>query len=151
MEAGEREGAAARSPAPGSAPVLLFDGECGFCTWCVEWLSPHLARPVRLIPWQRSDPEAYGLTRELTAKSVWWVEPSGRRLSAHRAVSQALLACRPPWSWLGRLFLAPGIRPLGDRAYHVVARWRSHLPGTTPACARDPQEWQATSGRDRTG
>lgn len=146
MEQGARERAAERTAGSGGQPVLLFDGECAFCTGCVEWLSRRLRRPVRLVPWQRTDPRAYGLTRDLAAKSVWWIEPSGRRFSAHRAVSQALLACRPPWSWLGGLFRVPGIRALGDRAYRGVARRRGRLPGPTPACARSAQEWQATSG-----
>lgn len=126
--------------------MLLFDGECGFCTACAEWLCQRLERPARLVPWQWIDPQDYGLTREQTAEAVWWVEPSGRRFSGHRAVGRALLACRQPWRSLGHLFSVPGIRKLGDAVYPAVARRRAHLPGTTPACAGDRRQWEASFG-----
>lgn len=122
---------------PGHAPLLLFDGACGFCTACVDWLAPRLARRTRILPWQEAGLEELGLARDDAAATVWWIEPDGARFAGAEAVAQALLSCRDPWPRLGRALLLPGIRHLAHPGYAFVARLRGHLPGVQPACERE--------------
>jgi predicted DCC family thiol-disulfide oxidoreductase YuxK len=117
-------------------PVLVFDGRCGFCTRATDWLAPRLRSRTRIVPWQHMDPGAVGLTRDDVARTVWWIEPDGRRVAGAAAVARALLACGAPWRFIGRFLQAPGIRWIASLGYRGVARIRRWLPGTTPACER---------------
>lgn len=130
-----------RRPSQQAPPILVFDGECGFCTASVLWLRRRLKRPVELVPWQKPAEAGglaeLGLDREQLRRWAWWLE-DGRRWRGHRAVGRALLACRGAWPALGAVLLAPP--PLSWSAalgYRLVARLRGHLPGVTPACRRD--------------
>jgi predicted DCC family thiol-disulfide oxidoreductase YuxK len=129
-------------------PVLLFDGECGFCTAAVEWLARRLERRTRLLAWQRADLAACGVSREQAAASVWWIEPGGAHWHGAAAAAHALASCRPPWKQLGHALLAPGLRRAAAAAYWLVARVRRWLPGTTPACRRQPGDdvWPRVGG-----
>lgn len=128
-------------PSQQPPPILVFDGECGFCTASVLWLRRRLKRPVELVPWQELAATG-GLTgvrldRDDVRRWAWWIE-DGRRWRGHRAGGRALLACRGAWPALGALLLLPA--PLSWPAalgYRLVARFRGRLPGVTPACRRD--------------
>ncbi len=122
----------------GELPWLIFDGDCGFCTRTVLWLLPRLKRPVRVVPWQQLDLEAFGLSEEDVRRYVWWIAPPLRE-RGHRASARALIALGAPWSPLGRFLLWPPGSWAGALGYWLVARYRRYLPGTTPACRRP--EW----------
>jgi predicted DCC family thiol-disulfide oxidoreductase YuxK len=117
-----------------STPVLVFDGECGFCTSSARWLERHARRPVSVEPWQRLDLGALGLSAPETAAAAWWVDEHGIRHRGHRAVGYALRACAPGWRILGWACLVPPFSWCAAVTYRLVARFRGHLPGRTPAC-----------------
>lgn len=121
---------------PRERPVLIFDGDCGFCTRSVLWLERRAVRPMDCVPWQYADLPALGLSEEETRKAAWWVDPEGGRYGGHRAVGKALLACGGLWPVVGRLILVPPLSWLAIPGYALVARFRGYLPGTTPACKR---------------
>lgn len=122
--------------AAAQVPLLLFDGDCGFCTAVVDWLASRLGRRARALPWQHADLGGLGLERDEAADAVWWIEPAGDRFRGHRAVAKALEACGAPWSLAGSLLEKPGIRRLAAAGYGVVSRNRHRLPGTQPANRR---------------
>jgi predicted DCC family thiol-disulfide oxidoreductase YuxK len=116
-------------------PLLIFDGDCAFCSSCVRAAVRVLPGELRAVPWQRvPDLAAYGLTREAAAASVQWVDSSGSLASGHEAVAQVLMAAGGPWRWVGRSLLVPGVGAVAACVYDVVARNRDRLPGGTPAC-----------------
>ena len=111
---------------PPSKPVLIFDGDCGFCRfWIARWR--HLTGDaVDYEPSQGADiQERYPeIPRERFAKSVQLVEPDGRVTEGAEAVCRVLAAARRPaalWSYQH----IPGVASLGDRAYRLVAGHRS--------------------------
>ncbi|HET8969985.1 MAG TPA: DCC1-like thiol-disulfide oxidoreductase family protein [Candidatus Nanopelagicales bacterium] len=138
-------------PAGGSTlPLLVFDGDCAFCTASIDWLARTFPGAFDTVPYQRADLRSLGLTaQECHARLQWLTDPSrsadqegtsrsgapavaavlrtgGRRRggivgAAARGIGAA--ASCPPLSWLA----AAG--------YAVVAANRSRLPGGTPACA----------------
>jgi hypothetical protein len=92
---------------------------------------------VRAVPWQHlSDEElaALSLTREDVRAAVWWIDENGRRSRAHVATAHALIAGSGWTAFLGRVLLVPPFRWLAAVGYPLVARFRGHLPGGTPAC-----------------
>lgn len=115
-------------------PTLIFDGDCGFCTSCVRVLE-RIGPRAAIVPWQRADLPALGLSEQQAAAAVQWVGADGAVRSGHEAIASALVSAGGIWRPLGRLLLAPGVSWLAARAYRLIADNRQRLPGGTPACA----------------
>lgn len=130
-------------------PTLVFDGECGFCTAMARWISRRVGRDrVHTVCWQRADLDRYGLSEREAREAVWWIDPSGRRFRAERAVGKALEEGRGWSKLLGSIILTPPFVWLAAPGYRLVARFRGHLPGVTPACpGREERRDRARSRR----
>ena len=107
-----------------AAPVLVYDGECRFCKWCVRFLVRRTRRPLVCVAYQTADLSALGLTREQCELAVQWVAADGRQQSANFAAAAALRNARLPYPLLGVLINLPGIRGLAAFAYGQVAQRR---------------------------
>jgi predicted DCC family thiol-disulfide oxidoreductase YuxK len=118
-------------------PVLLFDGDCGFCTRSADWLR-RLNVDADVMPWQFADLAAFGISAEQAKAAVQWVDADGTVRAGHHAIAAALLRGRLPLRILGNLLALPGVSRLAALAYRLVARYRYRLPGGTPACAVKP-------------
>jgi len=113
-------------------PVVLFDGACGFCTWCVLAEKRYVCSGLEFVPYQRADLAALGVSAAQAAESVLFV--TGEQvLDGARAVAAVLRSGRAPWPAIGALLDAPAVRPLAARGYRFVARHRGRLPGAPPA------------------
>ena len=128
------------------APVLLYDGTCGFCAESVQLVLRHdrqrvlrfaaldgaLGRQVR-----DRHPELAGVD------SVVWVEPPGEG-RPERVLVRSDAALRMA-RYLGGPFHLARIaavlpRPVRDAAYALVARHRRHLSGGGPRCLIPPPD-----------
>ncbi|HET6666127.1 MAG TPA: DUF393 domain-containing protein, partial [Intrasporangium sp.] len=118
-------------------PLLIFDGDCAFCTSSVEFLRRWVDRTGRyaIEPWQRVDLSAYGLTEADCIDAAQFVDANGAVHPGHRAIAEALRQGAPGWRPVGRLLTVPGIDGVARRVYGWVAGHRHQLPGGTPACA----------------
>ena len=126
--------------------ILVYDGDCGFCSRSVNWLRAVLPAFPRAEPWQAVDLAALGLSRAEVDEAVQWVGPDGYRAAGARAFA-ALLRYQPHAGLrlLGRVGDARTVRPVVAAAYRWVAAHRYRLPGGTPACAVRPASPQAGS------
>lgn len=117
-------------------PVLIFDGDCGFCTSSARWLGRWVVKDgsARIAPWQHLDLAELGLTEDQCRQAVQWVWTDGQVASGHAAIAASLQAGHLVWRPVGALLLAPGIRWFASRAYSWIAAHRYALPGGTPAC-----------------
>lgn len=114
--------------------MLVFDGDCAFCTMTVGQLR-RLVRPqATIVAWQHVDLGQLGLTAEACRESVQWVPRPGEALSRGSAVAAVLRAGRGAWPLVGRVLQWPLARRLTDAGYRLVAANRYRLPGSTPAC-----------------
>ncbi|MGW5645514.1 thiol-disulfide oxidoreductase DCC family protein [Saccharopolyspora sp. NPDC003752] len=127
-------------------PVLIYDGDCGFCTRSVR-LAERLPVRMRILPWQEADLAALRTTSDRARHEVLWVARSGRVFGGAAAVAELLKNCRAPWPVLGLLMSAPVLRLLAEWAYRWVAANRYRLPGATPACQLPPAERPGHSAR----
>jgi predicted DCC family thiol-disulfide oxidoreductase YuxK len=118
-----------------SLPVLLFDGDCAFCTSTVNWMKRHIRRLDETVPYQFADLDDLGVTAEQCEQAVQWVGADRTVLSAHLAAAQILVDAGKGWAVIGRVMRAPGARSISGIAYRWVSRNRYRLPGGTPACS----------------
>jgi predicted DCC family thiol-disulfide oxidoreductase YuxK len=115
--------------------LLIFDGDCAFCTTWVHRLGRILPAFPQAEPAQWLDIERYGLSPDDVAHYVWLVTPR-RQFAGHLALS-ALLRMQPriDLRFLGWLLATPPYSWVAAAGYSLVARYRHLLPGGTPACA----------------
>lgn len=118
-------------------PVLVYDGDCGFCTSSARFIERRVPGPARVVAWQFADLAALGLGPRECADAVQWV-PGGRggpvRSGAPAIAALLVSSDRRFWRLVGRLLDAPPARWLAGPVYRWVARNRHRLPGGTPAC-----------------
>ncbi|MGH2686436.1 MAG: thiol-disulfide oxidoreductase DCC family protein [Actinomycetota bacterium] len=117
-----------------SAEVMLFDGDCSFCTSVARWAKRRLPSTVRVAPWQLEDLPSYGLTPADTTSALYWIDEEGRTHRGHVAAIRALGRMSPGWRALGSMIATAPIDRVAEAVYDVVARNRHRLPGGTPAC-----------------
>jgi predicted DCC family thiol-disulfide oxidoreductase YuxK len=116
-------------------PVLVYDGDCAFCSSSVRFAERWIRPVCEITPWQFADLGALGVTQARAEHEVLWVTPVGTVHGGARAVSKLLLSARGIWTVPGALLNAPGVRLLADAVYRLVADNRERMPGGTPACA----------------
>jgi predicted DCC family thiol-disulfide oxidoreductase YuxK len=119
---------------PRERPVLLYDGDCAFCTRCAGVLE-RIGPAAEIVPWQLADLPALGVSEEQAIDAVQWVEIDGTVRSGHEAIAAALNRAGRIWRIVGRTIVSPGISWIAAKVYRLVANNRYRLPGGTPACA----------------
>ena len=118
-------------------PLLIFDGDCGFCTTSASFAKRWVDRRGRydLRPWQELHLAGYGLTEADCIAAAQFVRSDGTVRPAQFAIAEGLKHGAPAWRPLGWLVEAPGVSWLAGKLYTWVADHRYQLPGGTPACA----------------
>lgn len=129
----------AHSPAERPVPMLIFDGDCAFCTTSVGWLSRRLRRgdgtDPEILPWQQADLEALGLDAGQVSREVVWIDAGGQRHGGSAALTQWLRHREGGHGVVGRMIEAPVVRQVAAAVYRLVAMNRHRLPGGRRACA----------------
>jgi len=125
--------------------VFLFDGDCGFCTWCVS-VAERITRGCSFVPFQEfSDTELviFGTSRAECLIAVQLVERVGdtlnmRKKSGAEAIGVLLSSYGTSAGvrGLGRTLSLPGVRFMAKRVYPLIARYRGFIrvPGYGKAC-----------------
>ena len=118
--------------------MLIYDGDCVFCTRCAVWAEQRLPEGAEVVAWQAvPDLGRYGLTVDDVTSAAYWVDRSGKAHRGHRAAARTLLAIGGAWRLLGALLLVPPISWLAAGLYELIARNRHRMPGGSPACKVD--------------
>lgn len=126
-------------------PVLIYDGDCGFCTRSARMVE-RLPSPVHLTPWQETDLVALGTTQARARKEVLLVTADRRVFGGAPAIAELLRTSRGTWRAAGWIMAAPAARTLAAGMYRWIAANRYRLPGTTPACQLPEHERPKGSG-----
>ncbi len=115
-------------------PMVLFDGDCGFCTRAVGFMTGRTVRAdVSAEPLQRVDLPSLGLAVDKCLETLHVVDESAV-FTGSDAIARILRAGRPPWPLVGRLLTLPGVRQVAGAAYDLLARNRHRLPGGSTTC-----------------
>ncbi len=129
-------------------PVLLYDGDCAFCTSCAR-LIERIGPDAEIVAWQLTDLTELGVTGEQASEAVQWVQVDGAVRSGHEAIAAMLGTAGRFWTIAGRVLLLPGVSWMAAKAYRWVADNRYRLPGGTPACGLPPR--RGRSGSTKSG
>ncbi len=124
--------------------VLLYDGDCAFCTTCAQLVETRIRPAADVVAWQFADLAALGVTAEQATDAVQWVAVDGTVSSGHEAIAAMLGTSSPISRLAGRLLVLPGISWIAAKVYALVATHRHRLPGGMPACnaQRLPDIWE---------
>lgn len=114
--------------------MLIFDGDCGFCTTSARWIEDRLPSETAVEPWQGLDIDAYGLTEADVTTAAYWIDADGTAHRGHRAIELALKQAGMPWRAAGTLIGLPPFSWIAPIVYSLVAKYRYKLPGATDAC-----------------
>ena len=115
-------------------PVLIFDGDCGFCTTTSNYIVKHSRTPITAHAWQLIDVTEYGILQPQAQERVYLID-NGHAYAGHEAFAHILrLQKNPILSALAFVMVVPPICWLSRIGYALVARYRHRLPGGTPAC-----------------
>jgi predicted DCC family thiol-disulfide oxidoreductase YuxK len=117
--------------------VLLYDGDCAFCTNCAHALE-RIGPDAEILPWQFADLPDGGVTAEQATEAVQWIAVDGTVRSGDEAIAAVLSTAGWFWRIAGCILTVPGFSWVAGKAYRLIARNRYRLPGGTPACALPP-------------
>ena len=132
-----RSGPTAGTSGGPSAPMLIYDGDCSFCTSSANWVAARWRGRAKAIAWQTlaaDELAALAFTPDDVRSAAWWIDDTGRRSRGHLAIAHALSAGTGWPAAVGRVLLVPPFRWIAAGVYPLIARWRHRLPGGTPAC-----------------
>ena len=118
-------------------PILIYDGDCGFCTSAAMRISDRWRVPAKATSWQDLGGDGlagFGLSAADGQKAAWWVDSDGRLFEGHLAVAKSLIAARGWRGAVGKVILIPPVGGVAALGYRVVVRNRHRLPGSTKAC-----------------
>jgi len=118
-------------------PILVYDGNCGFCTSVAMKISDRWRVPAKATSWQDLGGDGLaelGLSPADVQRAAWWVDSDGRLFEGHLAVAKSLIAAQGWRGAVGKVILIPPVGGVAALGYRVVVRNRHRLPGSTKAC-----------------
>ena len=117
---------ASASEAPGDThrPVLIYDGDCGFCGYWARYWQKLTGERVAYRSYQEVTAQYPAIPQAEFQRAVQFITPAGQRASAAEASFLTLSYARGKswWLWLYRRL--PGFAAVAERAYAFTAAHR---------------------------
>ena len=114
--------------------VLIFDGDCGFCTTTANYIVKKSKVAIKATPWQYQDFSGLPVTKEQCADQVYLLVDD-KAYGGHLAFGMILkVQSNPIYKTLGSVINSPALAWIMRPGYRLVAKYRHKLPGGTPAC-----------------
>lgn len=121
-------------------PVLVYDGDCGFCTSSVRFAERRIPTAAEIVAFQFADLESLGTTVERASYEIVWVDRDGRVFGGAQGAAKLLLEAGGLWWPLGAIARIPPFRWAAHGLYRLIANNRHRMPGGTAACALSPAQ-----------
>lgn len=107
-------------------PLLIYDGDCGFCSYWVEYWRGLTGARVRYEPYQSVGRDFPQISEEDFKGAVQFIEPDGTWSGKGAKASYKVLSYAPGrgfWLWMYERI--PGFAPITECAYSLIAKRRS--------------------------
>ncbi len=128
---------------------MIFDGDCGFCTyWALYWQKLTGDR-VRYRPFQQAAVDYPGITVDAFQRAIQYVAPDGSVSSGAKAAYLTLSHAPGQGYWLTLYRRLPGFARVTEAAYEFIAAHRPlffHLSRLAWGPAREPPTYDLTAG-----
>ncbi len=112
---------------PRDIPLLIYDGDCSFCKFWVEYWKSITGDRIAYAPFQEVAGEFPQIPRAYFQAAAQLVNPDGSISSGAEAVFRSLAAA-PENSWLLWCYIhLPGFSGLSNKIYGLVAKHRGVL------------------------
>jgi predicted DCC family thiol-disulfide oxidoreductase YuxK len=124
-------------------PLLVYDGECGFCRYWVRYWQRLTGERVEYRTYQSLELPHRGIDREQFAQAIFWFDSDGPALHGAAAAFRVLATVpgHGGWDWCYRRI--PGISLLAEAAYRAVAAHRA-LAAPVARALWGPERWPET-------
>lgn len=127
--------AVASEPGYAGGPIVLYDGDCGFCAWAVQWILAHERdHAIVFAPLQGATAAALRARYPAVPTAIDSVVlvDAGRAHLRTKALFHIAAHLRAPWRWAYPLRWLPAI--VLDLGYRVIAALRYRIWGRADAC-----------------
>jgi len=105
-------------------PLLVYDGECGFCRFCVDYWQKLTGDGIDYAPFQKVSQDFPQIPLKQFQQAVQLIDPEGNVRSAAEAVFRTL-SYVPGYGWPLWLYRhVPGFAPASELTYRFVAQHR---------------------------
>jgi predicted DCC family thiol-disulfide oxidoreductase YuxK len=123
-----------------SRPLLLYDGDCGFCRFWVRRWRAAMRGAVDFAPAQAEAARFPQITEEAWTRSLQLITPEGALYAGAEAVFRTL-AYAPGRGWALAVYQhLPGVRLVTEAVYRAIASHRNFFSGLTWLFwGRDPE------------
>ena len=112
-------------PSVPGKPLMVFDGQCGFCRIWIEYWKRLTGEQVEYAPYQEAAGKFPDIPRENFQRAVHLILPDGSVFSAAKAVFRTL-ALVPGRGWTPRAYeRVPGFAAITELIYRWIAEHRS--------------------------
>ena len=121
---GNRSADAVETAAASPRPLLLYDGDCGFCVYWARYWEKLTGDRVAYRPYQDVAAQYPAISQSEFQRAVQFIAPDGRHARAAEASFLTLSHAPGKGFWLGLYRNLPGFAPVSELAYAFIAARR---------------------------
>ncbi len=121
---GDGSADAVDGPAQPPRPVLVYDGDCGFCGYWARYWQKLTGDRVEYRAYQDVAAQYPGIAPAEFQRAVQFIAPDGRRASAAQASFLTLSHARGKGHWLALYRHLPGFATISEWVYAFIAAHR---------------------------
>jgi predicted DCC family thiol-disulfide oxidoreductase YuxK len=111
-------------PAASVRPLLIYDGDCGFCGYWARYWQKLTGDSVEYRPYQQVLAQYPTISEAEFQRAVQFIAPDGRRASGAEASFLTLAYARGKGFWLALYRYLPGFAQVSELAYAHIAKRR---------------------------
>jgi predicted DCC family thiol-disulfide oxidoreductase YuxK len=116
---------AAETQATGSRPVLIYDGDCGFCGYWARYWEKLTQDRVEYKTYQEVGANYPAIPTSDFQRAVQFIAPNGQRGSAAEASFRTLSHASGKGFWFALYRTLPGFAAVSEATYRFIAAHRS--------------------------
>ena len=122
---GNQSANAARTASRRPRPLLVYDGDCGFCGYWARYWQKLTGDSVDYRPYQEVAAQYPAIPLADFQRAVQYIAPDGQHASAAEASFLTLSHARGKGIWLALYRKLPGFAAISELAYAFIAAHRS--------------------------
>ncbi|HEX9169861.1 MAG TPA: lipase maturation factor family protein [Roseiarcus sp.] len=121
---GNQSADAAEAPPAAPRPLLIYDGDCGFCCYWARYWEKLTSEKVEYRPYQQVAAEYPTISEADFKRAVQFIAPEGRRVSGAEASLLTLSHAPGKRFWFALYRYLPGFAVVSEGAYAFIAAHR---------------------------